>query len=449
MAISFPSSQFKYVGSRYNFVAVMYADRQPETNYVLNNQFISQFFYTNTLNNLVLEGELDYSDNEGKVINFIQSTFLNIDVGFTKCKENSDGSISIQELDPKFQFKCSFIVDNIEITGRDQNVISYKFHLVSDNWLKCAQTLDFTNYDKDPEPVISVIQACIKQNNLEVDLSSFESTKANVKLNYMTNGNDDLFTATKYLLNRLYYTQDRDDSLKFIMYDEHQEKYKMFDVKQLDQQKSGMNSIILSMNKSTLEHMAYDSPNKLASVVSYPKTSTIKAIFNREVATYDLSSNQLSCYQISSDTTVDYYNKRYATTQQEDKMSKLKLLDSIASNSLQRHCVWNNTVDVYNSLTADVLGDNALVVNTTGQILRKPSDAVFIQLPQDKSDLKSDDEDAYKDWEIRYKELTGLWITAKVVHIISPQQETYRQNLVLFKNYIEDIDTGVSKIQNS
>ena len=118
MAISFPSSQFKYAGSRYNFVAVMYADRQPETNYVLNNQFISQFFYTNTLNNLVLEGELDYSDNEGKVINFIQSTFLNIDVGFTKCKENSDGSISIQELDPKFQFKCSFIVDNIEITGR-------------------------------------------------------------------------------------------------------------------------------------------------------------------------------------------------------------------------------------------------------------------------------------------------------------------------------------------
>ena len=123
--------------------------------------------------------------------------------------------------------------------------------------------------------------------------------------------------------------------------------------------------------------------------------------------------------------------------------------NNIAFNSLQRHCVWNNAVDVYNCLTADVLGDNALVVNTTGQILRKPSDAVFIQLPQDKSDLKSDDEDAYKDWEIRYKELTGLWITAKVVHIISPQQETYRQNLVLFKNYIEDIDTGVSKIQNS
>ena len=47
-------------------------------------------------------------------------------------------------------------------------------------------------------------------------------------------------------------------------------------------------------------------------------------------------------------------------------MSKLKLLDNIASNPLQRHCVWNNAVDVYNSLTADVLGDNALVVNTTG-----------------------------------------------------------------------------------
>lgn len=146
----------------------------------------------------------------------------------------------------------------------------------------------------------------------------------------------------------------------------------------------------------------------------------MKALFNREVATYDLSSNQLSSYQISSDSTVDYYNKRQTTTKQEDKMSKLSLLKDIAKNPVQRHCVWNNAVDVYNSLTADILGDNALVINTTGQILRKPSDAVFVSLPQDKSDLKSEDEDAYKDWEIRYKELTGLWITAKVVHIVSP-----------------------------
>lgn len=75
----------------------------------------------------------------------------------------------------------------------------------------------------------------------------------------MTNGNDDLFTVSKYLLNRLYYTKDRDDSLKFVMYDEHAEKYKLFDVKNIETQKSGLNSIILAMNKSTLEHMTYDS----------------------------------------------------------------------------------------------------------------------------------------------------------------------------------------------
>lgn len=437
MGISYPSVQFKYAGSRYNFVAVMYADKDPQAGYVLNNKFISQFYYINALNSLVLEGELDYADNEGKIINFIQSTFLNIDIGLTKCKENSDGSISIQELDSKYQFKHSFIVNSIEVVGRDENVIQYKFHLVSDNWLKCAQTLDYTNYDRDPEPVLSVLQACIEQNQLETDISSFQTAKANVSLNYMTNGNDDLFTVSKYLLNRLYYTKDYDDSLKFVMYDEHAEKYKLFDVKSIETQKSGFNSIILAMDKSTLEHITYDSQNGLATVVNWPKTSTLKALFNREVATYDLSSNQLSSYRMPSDSIAEYYNRRQTATEQEDKMSKLSMLKGLASNPIQRHCAWNNAVDVYNCLTSDILGDNALVINTTGYILRKPSDAVFVALPQDKSDLNSDYESARNDCELRYRELTGLWITAKVVHIVSPQNETYRQNLVLFKNYAQ------------
>jgi len=42
-----------------------------------------------------------------------------------------------------------------------------------------------------------------------------------------------------------------------------------------------------------------------------------------------------------------------------------------------------------------------------------------------------------EDWEARYKELSGSWFVAQVKHMISPKLGYYRQNLVLFKNFIE------------
>ena len=50
----------------------------------------------------MLEGELDYVDAEGKIVNYIHSTFLNLDIGFTKLKQAVDGSIATKSLDTKF-----------------------------------------------------------------------------------------------------------------------------------------------------------------------------------------------------------------------------------------------------------------------------------------------------------------------------------------------------------
>lgn len=58
-------------------------------------------------------------------------------------------------------------------------------------------------------------------------------------------------------------------------------------------------------------------------------------------------------------------------------------------------------------------------------------------MTKDRSDVKSEGVRAMEDWEARYKELSGSWFVAQVKHMISPKLGYYRQNLVLFKNFIE------------
>ena len=41
----------------------------------------------------------------------------------------------------------------------------------------------------------------------------------------MTNGNDSPVSSLKYLLNRLYYLEQKDDSVKTVIYNESSDKY--------------------------------------------------------------------------------------------------------------------------------------------------------------------------------------------------------------------------------
>jgi hypothetical protein len=56
--------------------------------------------------------------------------------------------------------------------------------------------------------------------------------KSVVSLNYITQLNDNLFTVLKYLFHKLYYNFDKkDDSMKFVVYDWFNNKYRLLDLK--------------------------------------------------------------------------------------------------------------------------------------------------------------------------------------------------------------------------
>jgi hypothetical protein len=99
------------------------------------------------------------------------------------------------------------------------------------NWFNCIATIRYSNYGKDKETPLQIIKNILVDNNLKVD-DSFDKVQTNVKINYITNGNQNILTAIDYLLSKMYYFYDsKDDSFKCIYYNDLLHEYGIFDMK--------------------------------------------------------------------------------------------------------------------------------------------------------------------------------------------------------------------------
>ena len=58
-----------------------------------------------------------------------------------------------------------------------------------------------------------------------VHKDTFDAIKSDVKISYITNENDNVLTATKHLLRKLYYYVSKAQSMKFIVYNETMHRY--------------------------------------------------------------------------------------------------------------------------------------------------------------------------------------------------------------------------------
>lgn len=59
---------------------------------------------------------------------------------------------------------------------------------------------------------------------------TFDKVKSEVKINFLAGANDSVATSIAYLLNKMYYYHDRIPQLQYLIYNEHTNKYEMFDV---------------------------------------------------------------------------------------------------------------------------------------------------------------------------------------------------------------------------
>lgn len=431
----FSNQSFVYSGQKYTLSFTMYVNSAKHfSTHSLNNEDVQMFEYTNAFNQLYLKGTLTYTDRYGIVDKYLEKQYPYLKVLFSETEKEIENDITTEKLSPTNKLQHDFFITNVEILNRQGSIISYRMHLVSVNWFKLIGNITYSNYSKRPETVIDLIKTAFALNNLNVGKETFDKVKTEVKLNYVTNGNDNTLTMIKYLLSKLYYYDIKDPALKFIYYNDIKDQFDLFDI--LNKETSNATySMIISMFKTQNETYLQEEPLNLATITKFPKTKTFQNIFNYEITDYDFQHNLFLDKSIASEAVIDYQNKRFADDNFEDKFEKIFDTTQIFK---QRGTYWNNDnfIDIYQNAIQILNEDNSLVVNSSGVINRKPGDFININVDRCLKYVENEQVESLDDVKNKYKAYEGLWIASKVHHMVFPMIGKYRQNLVLFRNFI-------------
>ena len=439
MAINIPKTCFRYQGKKYKFTAVL--NDADNSTLGLDPSYVQEFEYVNELNKLCLVGSLTYEDVEGKVVNYISKRYVSIAVRVAELDQKSDSIFTIEKEKDDSVFEHTFIVNSIDVLGREDAVITYKLNLVSSSYFNLTANIQHSTYaSKDgPQPILKNLQDCLTLNSddeiqLACDADSFEKSMDSIKTDYITQVNDNKFTTFRYLMNKLFYCENKDNNFKFLYYDEFSCKYKMMNLGQLNSTCQGVaDPIVISMFKTKEEMYTYQNACDIGTVNKFPKTSSFKSTFSKQHSSYDYSKNEISTKTTNQDEVNNYANSYY-----NDEATSQNIFQKMPYEYeyVQAGSFWNNDFNTYDDICNMLLNDNALIIEIDGSMKRQPADVIFLMVPPDPSNQTTEDGNQYKDLKDRYSQLQGEWIIGKVRHSISPAQETYRQNLILFRNHL-------------
>lgn len=432
---NYSNNVFKYNNKKYSFFVNLYTGngKDDDLRVSLDAADIEEFVYENKLNDLVMKGHVIYTDKYAQVDKFINQHFGYCSVLFCENKQKNDDGVVIEKMDDEQKFIHTFVITDIKVISRSASIVKYEIDFVSNNWFKCIANVDFTNYNRDPEQIFDILKACLKNNDLMIDDKTFDKVKSAVKTHYITNTNDNLFSIVKYLMHKMYYFEDKDQSVKFFLYNETTDKYQLLDI--ADKSTStGMYTTILSFFKTNNESLIQQEPTNIGMIrSSTSKTDVYRNFFKYNMYDYSYDTNLFQNREIQPKTTLSYANEKMDVENYQEKFYKMYDTSLVYRNE---GTYWNNDNSLYQN-TVKALGENnAFVLNITGEILRKPGSLLEITLDRSMKNVTSENKKELEKIKKKYKAYEGIWFVSKVQHIICPHDQSYRQQVVLFRNFI-------------
>jgi len=200
-------------------------------------------------------------------------------------------------------------------------------------------------------------------------------------------------------------------------------------------------SVVLSLLKSKHESLVQEEQNRIATVTRMPMTSNMRLVSNTYISDYDYDTNRFVTTGVTSKSIVGYFNKTFDS---EEKLLRKQQPVGDSMNYVRRGSYWNNDFDCYGDMVRVLTKNNALLVETSGEILRKPSSMVDVAIDRDVSEIPTEDRKQLDDMMTRYRGLEGMWFASRVHHYVYPAQGRYRQWLALVRNFTVDLENRKS-----
>ena len=433
----YSNQTFTSNGRKYTFVAVV-SSGDEKLQFTLDNMMVECFEYESALNDLVVRGSITYTDQYGNIDKLLERPSSHCQVLFVRNDIKYDGDIEIEKPSEIERFEQNFLVENLTILERQGDSVKYKIELVTTNIYKCLANIDYTNYNTGNEQIFDIIKGCFQKSELVCDAESFDKTKTKVKIPYITNGNDDAFSVTKHLLNKLYYLKDKDDSVKFLFYNYYRDMYQLFDMKN-EKTATGTETVILSLLRNTEEAFIEEEEINIGTVTRFPTSRLMESVFDKEFYDYDYTANQFLHRNIESKSVTDeYFSKTFMDPTKVVKKT-LPISPEAKLQYLRRGTYWNNDFAIYDDLATHLTKNNALMVETSGMLLRFPAMMVSVEIDRPKNELTVEDPQVLQDLMTRYQGLEGVWISSRVHSYVYPPAGRFRQILTLMRNYTNNI----------
>lgn len=345
---------------------------------MLDSKMIRQLDYQTSLNDLVVRGSFVYTDAGGLMDASLYEPGGILNIVFSRLETESDGDMNIVSEFEGGKLDADFLVETAGILERQNEVITYKMQFTSVNIVDCLKTIDFSNYGKSPEPVLDIFRSIAVDAGIDVDHDTFNSVKQQPVLNYITNGNDNLFTAAKYLFDKLYYGFPRSSSMVFVFWNELTKKLQLFDIANR-KSITGNTFITLSMFNAEGEAMSGGVFNELGTVTKFPTSASVGIGYNRQIVRYDYSRNAFDYDNINPGQAYMYMNERFSMEEKVLAKYSNRFLKEQSRYNI-RGSFWNNDFHFYGTFMDIFLNNNALLVKTCGNITRLPGSIVGINI---------------------------------------------------------------------
>ena len=170
-------------------------------------------------------------------------------------------------------------------------------------------------------------------------------------------------------------------------------------------------------------------------------------MYDKKIVDYDYLHNVFVNKPIKEQDLLDIYNKHVDIGGYQDRFEK-RFTSTL--KYVSRSTFWNSKMleDIYKNMMDTLLNNNTLVINTNGNIVRKPSSIIMVNVDRQMQLVARDSPDSLDELKNKYKAYEGHWIAVKVHHMISPTSNdtAYRQNLVLTRNFVPKDTNERSKL---
>lgn len=436
------NNQITFNGKRYYlFVQFLYNGSTVNT-HILEIKNIEYVKIETQLNQLVSTAEIKFLDQRGFIDRLLLRQDVTCRILFHEIKQKGSNTTDAVELVNYDEYiELYFLVNNFKILDRNNGDITYKAYLTHSNIVRFLQNVNYTNYgdDKHKKNILNILFSCYRQAGLKFGLKSLTYNNCNINIDYITNYNDNLFNVTHYLMDKLFYYRDFEQSLKFIAYNILKNEYEIIDLNSIYNAPEITNCIISPFNNCN-EALTTEIPIQLATVVNSTIVDSYKSQVTTNFFEFNNDKNTFKKWTLQNNTIRNILNTTDVVLKNEKKKRFNINLLKIRSD-IQRHgSYWNNNYSIYYNLTKTLLEQNTLVINKPGLISTHLGSRCIISIDRSRPINDQADKQIAKEEEERYRGFEGMWFIGKITFLIRPNasdKNYFSQNLTLFRNNLE------------